>query len=381
MYLSSLALTNFRNYSRLNINLQKRNIFLGENATGKTNLLEAVYFLSVGSGFKSKSLKTLINQRASWATITGDLLIKDQKLNLKGTLQYQPGTDIVEKRLVVNKKPQKTYQFLGRLKTVCFLPQHLFLIEASPGQRRKYFNLLIAQLSSEYYKSITDYKKIVLARNKILNALQKGRSSRLELVFWNRQLIRTGALIFLIRKRVVDFLNQIWEKIFPLFSSHNPSSRFTLHYHSFLPSSQNHSFKKITQWYQRKLQEIEMAEIKAGYSLLGPHRDDFVFYYGDDKLCDMGSQGEFRQAILALKFAEVELIERFTKEKPVLLLDDITSELDSIHRNQAFKLIENYQNRGGQIFITAIEKREFPSTFLNKACVFEIKNHHVCLSS
>jgi len=347
---------------------------MGANRAGKTNLLESIYFLSFGSSFKSRSPQNLIKIPHQFCSVVGLATINERKLSLKINLYKEDS--IIKKQFIINRKLRKLSEFLGKVKVVSFLPTDINLVESSPAEKRKYFDNLIFQIVPYYYSTVTYLEKVILRRNKVLERLKQKRAQEEELLFWNKELLNYGWEIFLQRKRVINFLNHLLNKIFSQLNQNQ--SHLTIKYLSFLPSYFQKDKKIVTDWWQKKLTQLKNQEIEKTCTLVGPHRDDFRFFLNNQDLSTLGSRSELRQTILALKFAEGKLIEKVTQEKPIFLLDDIDSELDKQNRKCLFEFLEKHQDDFGQIFLTTTSLEKINQDFLKQAKIFKIEKGYVC---
>jgi DNA replication and repair protein RecF len=377
MMLNSLSLFNFRNYKKLKIELGQINILVGKNASGKTNLLEAIYFLSYASAFRLHDQRNLINKKATVSRIEAYINSIDRKIEVSVSFELKDEFIPVTK-IKLNKVIQKVSQFAGIIKTVSFLPSDLSLISAAPSFKRWYFNNLLIQIQPLYYQNLLHFKKVIDNRNKLLEQIKNKKAKHRELLFWNKELINYSIFIFINRQKVINFINQIITPIYQRLTQTN--DKLVIQYQSFLPKLEKLEKSKMFKIYQNELTKLQNKEIEAGFSLLGPHRDNFTFKINEDDLTSFGSRGEFREAILALKLAEGKLIEKVTGEKPILILDDITSELDQDRNNFLFRFLKNYIADKGQIFITVTSLESIDEKFLQEGKIFKIEKDEACLS-
>ncbi len=323
MFLKELSLTDFRNYKEeKNFSFSDGiNLILGPNASGKTNLLEAVVLLSAGKSFRASKVAQMINYQSPVAHIKA-LVSQDQgekklasvlsrgEINGKKTPLRQFSVD-------GNKKSQS--KFIGNLLTVLFSPQDLDIVTDSPSFRRRFLNDVLDQADQDYYRSRRSYLKGLRSRNKVLEQIRNGQTKVKALFFWDRLLIENGQEINQKRNALIEFINQ-----------QESAAGYKLGYQPSLVSP-------------KKLSEKQSAEIAAGQTLFGPHRDDFLVFAGDRDLAIFGSRGEQRLSVLWLKLAQLRFLEEATKKRPVLLLDDIFSELDQEHKRLVVASFINHQ--------------------------------------
>jgi DNA replication and repair protein RecF len=375
MHLDSLSLINFRNYKKAKLKFGQVNILFGKNTAGKTNLLEAIHFLSYTYPFKFNHQRNLINKNAAFTRLEG-LVFKDRKLNIIATLESKSNL-IYEKKFKVNKILQKPSNFLGDLKVISFLPSDISLINAPPSQKRRHFNKLLILLDPLYCQKLLRLKKIIHTRNKLLELIRNKKSQKDELLFWDKELANYGAFVFLRRQQVISLINKIIKPIYQDLTS--TKDKLSITYQSFFQKLKKFGKEKIVSGYQAEIAKIRHKETRAACSLLGPHRDDFIFKLNNYPLIFFGSRSQFREAILALKLSEGKLVEKVTLEKPILLLDDVGSELDEERKNYLFDFLKKYILPSGQVFITTTSLEKINKEFLEKAKIFKIENGKVCL--
>lgn len=327
MQILSLAIRNFRNLKNININnLGRINIFVGKNASGKTNLLEALYFLGNLSSFRlyTKS-QDLIKFGEEGFYIKANLKKNDIKEELK--IKFKKDTKILK----INDKSQKASEFLQHLSLVIFSTDDFQLIKGPPIYRRKFMNNLISQVNPTYYNNLIKFYKILKQRNIAL------ATNNQEIInVWDEQFKEVATYIIQQRKNLINslsaYINQEKEDL-------------SLKY---IPSVEPSSLIY-------KLKEIKPMEIKKKKTLIGPHRDDLIFYKNGFKLSTFGSQSQIRTALLSLKLAQVEYIKNKLKKNPILLLDDIIQELDEIRKYAILNIIMNSES---QIFMVTITKED-----------------------
>ncbi len=324
--IKKLALSSFRNFGSKTVKLSdKVTLIIGPNASGKTNIIESIFLLSTGRSFKARVEEEMINYgkdlaRVKGLTSGGALL---EAVITRGLIDI--GTErpekVARKKLLINRVPKRLIDFSGNLKTVLFGPWDMDLITQSPSLRRKFLDTVISQVDREYRRSVLSYEKGVRQRNKLLFRIREEGVPRSQLVFWNQLLIKNGDYITAKRGEFIEFINKL----------HGLNSQnFQLEYdHSVISEG--------------RLEQYREEEVAAATTLVGPHRDDFIFKEGARDLSAYGSRGEQRMGILWLKMAELAFIEEKTEEKPTLLLDDIFSELDHEHRKIVVKLMDLQQ--------------------------------------
>lgn len=332
MYLRALHLQNFRNTKKISYEFSKETTaIIGPNASGKSNILEAIYLLSIGKSVKAEKDEELVHFEKEDARIEG---VTDDNVKLTLSIiknQYSK----VTKTFFVNGVKRRRVDFIGNLRSVLFNPEDIELIIDSPSIRREYINNVLSQVSSEYRRRLARYEHALKSRNKVLYLIREGghsadsmsslqassgqaRGSDLEI--WDRILVESGEKLVETREDFFTELNKLNVQF--------PNIRW-----QYLP-------RPIS---QEKLDENRARDIDAAQTLSGPHRDDFVFFDTSRNLHVYGSRGEQRIAVLALKLVELSFIEEVTGQLPVLLLDDIFSELDEGHRKIVLELLGRQQ--------------------------------------
>lgn len=343
MVLNKLSLTNFRNYSKLELTFSsKTNLIIGPNSAGKTNILEAIYFLASGKSFRVKGVESeAIKYGEEIARVIGEIgrIGGDEGGKWKITLEIVLTTGEVarektgKKKYLVNGVGKKAFDFVGNLRAVYFGPEDLELITDSPSLRRKYLDMVLYQVDKEYARASLSYEKGLRSRNKILEEMKEtGVVDRRRLYFWDQLLIKNGNIITSGREKFINFLNSREG-----FGGVGGIGDFSIEHDKSTISGE-------------RLAKYGSEEIAAGATLVGPHRDDFSFQIrnsdppaGGRNLSVYGSRGEQRLAILWLKLGEMTFIKEKTADFPILLLDDIFSELDVEHRKLVFDLINGQQ--------------------------------------
>lgn len=323
----SINIANFRNFDKKEIPFSSGiNVINAPNASGKTNLLEAIAFLALGKSFKAKLEAECIKYDEEIARIKGndlEVVLTRGLINIgKETLEKVP-----KKKLLVKGIPRRLVDFAGNIKVVIFSPQDLDLVSSTPTLRRKFLDQVLSQTDREYRRSLMSYEKAVRQRNKILLKIRDEGISRENLIYWNHVLIKNGNYITRMREEVIEYINTFKSNI---------KNNYSIKYD---PSTIS----------EERLDKYKTEEVASGKTLVGPHRDDFVFLEEERELDSYGSRGEQRMAVLWIKLGELNYIEEKTKkigfdtEKPILLLDDIFSELDHIHRKIVVEAINNHQ--------------------------------------
>lgn len=351
MILKQLILENFRNYKKKTIDFNKVTIFAGSNGIGKTNILEAILLLSTTRSHRAKKDSEMIFWGQDLARIHG--LIDDNDLLLvltkTGKIAKEKG---VEKRLS---------EFLGTFKSVLFYPEEISAIAGSPAARRRILDMVLCQIDRKYTHDLLEYQKVIHQRNELLGAIRAGFSNVGELFFWDKTLSKIGARIEEKRVSALKFINKKISPIFEQFSMQAQSLKVEHH-----PTFELEGH--ISQNFLHALERSRDKEVRFGQTIIGPHRSDLIFILEKKPLASFGSRGELRGALFAFKIALLELMEEETGQKPILLLDDIFSELDKNRRLALSKLIE-----GMQTVITTTDVENLDKEFVERAKIIELR--------
>ena len=343
MYLEKLTLENYRNYLNEEITFDKGiNLLLGQNGQGKTNLLEAVYYLSCANTFRGgKRVEELINIEKDYFHLSANL-IKNRPFVLEVSANRQK-----KRQIKINNVPYKRgIDLLGYLKVVLFSPDDLKTVKGSPQERRRYLDLSLSQYDKSYGQALQKYQKVLLQRNSLL---KEKNSANLEksLATWDEQLVNYGSEIILKRLNYLKKIVPTARKIHAELSQNK--ERLNITYQSSLGKIADISLIDLKNLFFNTLIKQRKEEFLRTTSLFGPHRDDLIFYLNNLPLRIYGSQGQQRSFILALKMAEAKVF-CADGDKPLMLLDDVLSELDDLRRKF---LLDEIKNEQMQTIITA----------------------------
>lgn len=328
MIIKSLELENFRNYKSLNIEFDKGvNILYGDNAQGKTNILEAIYVSATTKSHKGAKDKEIINFEAEEAHIKTYLDKEglERRVDMHLRKSKSKGIAIDTVRL------KKAAQLLGLLNVVFFSPEDLSIIKDAPAQRRRFVDMELCQLDQSYLYDLNQYNKIIAQRNKLLKDMYNNQDLKNMLGIWDMQIIIYGQKIIKRRRLFVDQLNEIIDDIHYKLSG--GKERIKVEYAPYV-SEDN---------FEEMLKKAREKDIKLKSTSVGPHKDDFIFIVNGIDIRTYGSQGQQRTAALSLKLSEIELVKKITGDNPVLLLDDVLSELDSNRQNHLLNNIGDIQ--------------------------------------
>jgi DNA replication and repair protein RecF len=325
MRLNNLILQNFRSYEKWEIDVLPDLVRIeGPNGAGKTNLLEAIYLLSTGKSFRADLEAEMLKHGESFMKVIGQ--VEAQEKTKLEVILNDGSMGGMRKKFLINDIPRRMVDFFGRLSSVLFGPWDMELLDGSPGKRRNFLDFVLSQTDREYRRSLVSYEKGIRQRNKLLENIREGRARRAHLMFWDSLVIKNGNYLSDRRREFFDFMNGL--------------SGFGSGLYEF--------FYDRSEISMNRLEQYANEEVAAGVTLVGPHRDDFVVkqkmkddFWGD--VSKFGSRGEQRMAVLWLKFGEIEYIERKLGVRPILLLDDIFSELDAKHRNIVMEIVGKQQ--------------------------------------
>jgi len=354
MKVNKIILKNFRNYVNLTLNFTHSiNIFIGENAQGKTNILEAIYYAAMGHSHRANTDNELIR----WQQDSASINIFFSRLNVENSLLFKFNAQ-QKKEIITNSYPIKPRELVGLLNIVLFSPEDLMLIKGMPNMRRRFLDIEISQVSPTYYQQLLKYNRIVSQRNTLLKKIREQKEKPEMLDAWDEQLALIGSKIVQKReitiKKIAMLANLMHRKIT------DNKENLTVVYHKHDIDIKN--IDNLADEYRCKLLELRQNDIWRGSTSIGPHRDDLILSVNGINLRTFGSQGQQRTGVLALKLAELEFIKSETGEYPVLLLDDVMSELDASRREHLIAFIQDRI----QTFITATEEKYFPDNKFGK---------------
>lgn len=348
MRIKSIELTNFRNYKTLNLNLGDHiNLVYGKNAQGKTNFLESIYFAAFSKSFRTQKDKELL--------LYGEPFLK-VKLYFETSSREQT-IEIVctqeNKKIRVNGSPAtKPSELVGKVNIATFFPEDLALIKGSPDFRRRFLNKEISQLYPAHVTELMDYTKLLYQRNTAIKNYNAQSKDMGLISLWDEQLADLGAKIVLRRKKFIDELNKYANAINTDLSSKDEN--FIIKYSGPIPSQKAENYDKIKGMLLEDLRENLMTDIRYGHTMRGPQKDDFDVYIDGRQVKIYASQGQKRTSALAIKLAGIELITKLIKERPVVILDDVFSELDQYRRSALMSYLA-----GCQSFISLTELESF----------------------
>ena len=365
-FLKSVDIINFRNYSDLSLELGPNiNIIYGENAQGKTNLLESIYFLALTKSHRSFIDDNLIKEGEKIAKLSAVLSNNDIDRTLKIVL-----SSASKKMFIDDFNHKKVSDYISNMNVIIFYPEDLDLVKGGPIVRRRYINLELSQLYSNYMEIFNDYKKLIRIKGNYLKEIKSGkRFDDNYFSILNDYIIKKSILIYIMRKKFIDKINSYASKIYYDLSG---MEGFNIRYKTSISMEDNNKERIYNELLELSL-DLVNDEMKMGKNLLGPNFDDFEFYIDDMNIKKFGSQGQQRMAVLAIKLSEIEIFKNYLGTSPILLLDDVFSELDSVKRNNLLK----YVNSSIQTIITTTDLDSIDSEIVNGAKLFNIKNGKV----
>ena len=395
MYLKRLSLTNFRQFSRLDLDIP-REIFLlvGANAQGKTTLLEAIYFLSTFSSFHAGSDRHLMNFTlpevgTTVGRIVGDFIRQDGEHRIEVRLIRENnngnGRSRFRKEVLLDGVKRKMSEVVGQFNAVIFLPQMARIIEESPSDRRRYLDMLISQVSPRYLQHLSDYAQTLTQRNALLKLLGERGGDAEQLAVWDGMLARHGAFIMKERIQAIRELEEEARRIHyslthgkevlrldyqPAYDPlEKPEGQMMLNVSTVVDRS-GFTLEELEKGMAAALGKRQREEIARGVTTIGPHRDELRFLSNQVDLGDYGSRGQGRTALLALKLGEVNYLRRKTGEWPVLLLDEIMSELDIQRRADLLAALAECD----QAILTSTDLSMFEPAFIESHAAWRVES-------
>lgn len=416
MYCRHLTLTNFRNYVHLDLSLSPRlTIFWGDNGQGKSNLIEALYVLATTKSYRTAAEREMVNWHVVgdpvFARVAAEVERHASPTKLEVILAEAPGTGraagssvtttgpppraagallqtpagSIRRRVRVNGQLKQPLELLGQLNVVLFSPEDVELVAGPAALRRRYLDITLCQIDHVYARTARRYERVLQQRNALL---REGRDRPVradQFEYWDVQLVELGTAIIIARLRAVHFLNEAIAGIYPRLVS--DGSELRAEYRSTVPiedplaealcrldgpggaaGAAEEAVAAVRRGFGVQLAAGRGRERQQAMTLVGPHRDDAGFFAADVDLRVYGSRGQQRAAALCVKLAEVELMQRYTAERPVLLLDDVMSELDPRRRHFLQMMVQEQE----QVLLTATDLAFFDADFLHGADVYQV---------
>ncbi len=370
MIVKSLDLENFRNHKDTKISFSDRfNIIYGDNGQGKTNILEAIYLCASGRSHRtSKDVELIKFGESSFKVKT---LVTGSGLDKEIEIFYLADQ---KKQVKINELPlTKMGALMGNLYAVIFSPEDLFIVKQGPQERRRFVDITLSQIKPAYFYDLQLLTKILKQRNTLLKSISANSSLIDTMDIWNMKLSEVAASIMLTRRNFAKVLSDLAQNQHRLLTVEKEI--ITFGYNSSIHINEDYNRKDIIDVYNKCLEKTLSRDISLGYTSMGPHRDDYDILINEKSLKNFGSQGQQRSAVLSLKIAEIELIYKETDQYPVLLLDDVMSELDENRQNYLMNSIKNVQT-----FITCTTDVQFRKSLIEKSNYYEVKDGQVAKS-
>lgn len=365
MRLNNLFLQHFRNYEDLALTFPKNlTIFLGENAQGKTNILESIYVLAMTRSHRTNNEQELIEWGADFASVKGEVQKNHSKVPLELLL-----TKKGRKTRINHIEQKRLSSYVGQLNVILFAPEDLSLVKGSPSLRRKFLDMEIGQIDPIYLYDLVQYQNVLKQRNQYLK--QQKKVDLLYLSVLNEQLVDFGSKVLLARAKFVKRL-EYWANLLHQKISHEKEN-LTLRYVSTLDFTLTDSVDEIKERFLNLLEKNQARELQRQTTLLGPHRDDLSFAINEIDVQTYGSQGQQRTTALSVKLAEIDLMQEETGEYPILLLDDVMSELDD---SRQLHLLETIEGKV-QTFLTTTTLDHVKNKMTVTPTIFYVENGHL----
>jgi len=380
VYVSHLSLTNFRNYRCLELDIPGGLlIFSGGNAQGKSNLLEAVYLLSIAKAYRASNDREAIGRAAleeqGHAQVLGIVQREQDRIRIMVDMRLEGSAGESEhpylrKDIRVDGIRVSASDLVGVVNAVLFDAEDIQLVLGSPAIRRRYLDILICQLDRAYLRALQKYQKVVYQRNHLLRLIRERRGQLAELAFWDESLVKEGVYITLRRHQVVQELRQLVSDLHRELTE--AQEELTMDYVPSLPL-EGAEKEDIQRLFEGIIEEGRERELALGASQWGPHRDDLRLTVGGMEAANYASRGQARTLAVTLKLAEGTLLERERGESPILLLDDVLSELDASRRR---RLLE-YVSRSQQAIVSTTDLDRIEKPFLSNASNFRVENGNI----
>ena len=381
IYISHLSLVNFRNYERLELDFQPGVVLLeGENGQGKSNLLEAIYLLSIAKSPRPSADRELIRRYPTedeiYSRVSANVEREGDPLRVQIDFRSTPVAVVneeagqstrrgsegisVQKYFRVNGVPRRASTLVGQLNAVMFSAEDLELVHGSPTIRRRYLDILISQIDPQYLRGLQRYHRVVSQRNHLLRMVREGQASRNEMAFWDDELIKEGKYIMAQRLLTIRVLSEVAAPIHQELSGNGESLEIS--YDPNVTISEGESEEALAQDIRDAIESRRQREFAQGVTVSGPHRDDLQLLIDGMDVGTYASRGQARTVVLAMKLAEASYLKTHRQQEPILLLDDVLSELDSVRRAHILERASQYQ----QSFVTTADVNAIEPSFLSQ---------------
>ena len=346
MLIKELKLKNFRNYEELEIHPHPGiNLFFGRNGSGKTNLLEAIHYCALGRSHRVSNDASVVKNGKAFAQ--SSVIVQNALGEREISVRFHPNEILKKSILIDQKKIAKFSDMMGCLRCVIFSPEDLGLIREGPSLRRRYLDMMISQISRGYFIALQQYRVGMDHRNAVIrNIRAKGTGNLSMLSAFEETMAGPAAIIIRERRKIIALLTNIATETYRRIS--DTDEEFTLSYHSSVKEKE-----KIEEVLCKQFRESRDDDIHLGYTSVGPHRDDLVLTLNSHQMKQFASQGQIRTAALSLKLSQMKIMRDISGEKPLLLLDDVMSELDRKRREALIREITEFQT-----FITCADQND-----------------------
>ncbi len=351
----------------------------GNNGHGKSNLLEALYLLVIGKSQRASTERELVRRDSVGVEFFSQVAAVVQRedgpiraqIDFKNTVAESSGADAqerlsVQKSVRVNGIPRRASELVGEINAVMFSAQDLDMVYGAPGLRRRYMDILISQVDREYLRAVRRYQRVVVQRNHLLKGIKARRARASDLEFWDGELVKSGGIVAARRQEALRALSAGADAMHASLTSDGDTLR--LAYRPSFRIDGRRTPEDVGEALREAVMEVRSREIAQGFSLRGPHRDDFQLLLEDVDVGLFSSRGQARTAMLALKLAEAEYLKNARGQQPILLLDDVLSELDSPRRRLVLRRVADY----GQVFITTADVDIIEPEYLNRMARFAV---------
>ncbi len=357
--LHHINIRNFRNFEHFETEFgQGITALIGKNGSGKSSLIEAINFLSVGRSFRARHDRDTINKQiigtGDFTSIKARVSVSDELSEIQMVLDLN-NSNRLKKNCSYNGANLPLSKLIGNLKSVCFSVNDMNIIYGSPFIRRKYINLLNLQIDTQYVSELLLYSKIVESRNSLLKQIKNNFASKNELEYWNNKMVESGTYLMISRYKTINQLSVLADSIYPkLFNNyHKGDIEYLCNIDTSNEFIMNNDKDQIYNNFLNKLKQSEFKDIALGKTTIGPHRDDLVINIDNNTAENFASRGQARLLVLGMKLAECELIKKLNYTEPIILLDDAFSELDLDNQEYLCKFIYDYN----QCLITGLDFR------------------------
>jgi len=362
LYIDQLVLKNYRNYEEASLELSpKLNIFIGDNAQGKTNLLESIYVTGFGKSFRTSRDKDLVRMGEEQAQIR----VHGEKAYTDVTVDFRLNKR-AEKDIRVNgNRLLKRSDLFGALNIVLFSPEDLRLIKEGPSERRRFIDRELSQISPRYCQGLIEYMRIMGQRNELLKQIPYKKSMEAMLPIWNEKMAKAGTDVIIRRHKFLSRLDEISHEIHKGIT--DEKEKLKIKYLSNISVKNFDEYDTIYMVFEERLKTAYESDLKRGYTSVGPHRDDLGIFVNEIDIRQFGSQGQQRTAALSLRLSEIEIIKEEVGEYPILLLDDVMSELDNRRQNDLIRTMRDIQT-----IITITDVESIDDSFIKEARIFHV---------